>query len=538
MKKFLQKAFAMLVLCLVSMSAMAQDVTIQLKQWNSMSTNQNYATDGVRVTYSQDGMGQSEANIYRTSWPLTVTAENEKNIAKVVLSKGRSLTGVYEKDSKGSMTSNTAASCTWEAGAGQYTLLTFVSTTDCYAGQIDIWFVKETPSEPIDYSVDFVNAPNGAAVTIKGEEYTRDDSFSLAEILDEDDVTNVVEPIGYQANVAYDEVNHIFTITYVTIPAIKNGTEWTTMTLDSPFSLGDGYVPYIVKGVSNGVLDIEEVPAGFGPKLVDFNFEGNAVSQEGNNLVVANMPDDLSATLSAAQYSGVIQTGYLFGYSEYGDNVVISVPNDYSGEIKYVEVVPYPGQSVTWKFDAGSFTTTEHYEVNAKSVKVTFGGAYYYYIRHIRVCVEGPDAPIIPANEGILVHGTTNTNIPYTYKADATPSDVTGNLLVGCTVDATWNTAGKTYYKFSLDADNTPGTEGFYWGVDGGASIEAHAGKAYLVLDAASSNRFLINGFGEETGINAIATESNDAIFNLQGQRVNATATGIYVKNGKKFIVK
>lgn len=147
MKKFLQQSYHWLVLLIawfaVSVSAMAQDVTIQLKQWSDKSSEQSYTDSGVTVHYFQDGMGQSEANIYLGNWPLDVTSTNGKNISKIVLSNGRSLNGVYAIDGKGSMTSSSTSSCTWEAGSGKYTLVTFKSTTDCYAGQIEIWFADD-----------------------------------------------------------------------------------------------------------------------------------------------------------------------------------------------------------------------------------------------------------------------------------------------------------------------------------------------------------------------------------------------------------
>ena len=44
-----------------------------------------------------------------------------------------------------------------------------------------------------------------------------------------------------------------------------------------------------------------------------------------------------------------------------------------------------------------------------------------------------------------------------------------------------------------------------------------------------------INGFG---GAAHTAEASNSAIFNLAGQQVKNTQKGIYIQNGKKFVVK
>lgn len=498
------------------------------------------------VNYNFSNENQNHAELWGGETHF-IELSSEKTIVKVVMrctsnywSGEYSNFGQYiiENKDRGTFTTN-GNDATW---TGSETYLKFQSTgPDFDVYSITVW---AEDLNPIDYTVTFVNAPAGAAATIEGNTYEGNDTFQIAKNLNATSVTNVVEPIGYQASVNYTAENHTFTITYSAIPAIKAGTEWTTMTLDTPFSLGDGYTPYIVKDIKDGVLDIEEVPAGYGVKVVDFDFEHNAVSYSGSNFVVDNIPNTLTATMTAGEYSGSIQGGYLFGYTDGGDYIDISVPDSYEGVIKYVEVVPYPGQGVKWKFDSGSYAEIAHYDANSKSVRISIGGTgYYYYIRHIVVAVEGPDAPIIPANTGVLVHGTTNTNIPYTLKAGATPSVVTSNLLVGCTEDATWNEAGKTYYKFSLNADNTVGSEGFYWGVEGGASIEAHAGKAYLVLDGTANVRgFRLDGKTEATeGIfNALnGEEEAGVVFNLNGQRMgNKLPAGVYVKNGRKYIVK
>ena len=44
---------------------------------------------------------------------------------------------------------------------------------------------------------------------------------------------------------------------------------------------------------------------------------------------------------------------------------------------------------------------------------------------------------------------------------------------------------------------------------------------------------------GDETAIKAVkATKADDAIYNLNGQRVNASYKGLVIKNGKKVVIK
>jgi hypothetical protein len=67
------------------------------------------------------------------------------------------------------------------------------------------------------------------------------------------------------------------------------------------------------------------------------------------------------------------------------------------------------------------------------------------------------------------------------------------------------------------------------------------AGKAYLQLPNTSSAREISFIFDDETtGIKTVsnAAENNGMIFNLNGQRVSSPKGGLYIKNGKKVIIK
>lgn len=77
------------------------------------------------------------------------------------------------------------------------------------------------------------------------------------------------------------------------------------------------------------------------------------------------------------------------------------------------------------------------------------------------------------------------------------------------------------------------------------AGNEVGAGKAYLQVPGTGANEFFwfaddTKEEEEVTAISAIANtvDSNAAMFNLAGQRVNNNYKGVVVKNGKKFIVK
>ena len=79
---------------------------------------------------------------------------------------------------------------------------------------------------------------------------------------------------------------------------------------------------------------------------------------------------------------------------------------------------------------------------------------------------------------------------------------------------------------------------GFYK-VAEGSTITAKPFRAYLTAEAAAARLNIVYG-GETTGISTVDTQNADAeaIYTLNGVRVSQPTKGIYVKNGKKFVVK
>lgn len=312
------------------------------------------------------------------------------------------------------------------------------------------------------------------------------------------------------------------------------GNYWTSFAFDYNYTLPEGYTPYKVVGISNtGSLTVEEIVGTAKTDDVDVVFNdnngGTITDISSNTFTVLDGKVSVTYTLGSSSLKKSISNGYYIDCNGTPTTFTLTVL-DSSVEIG------------SFKFLGWSCDYTDGYssfDINGSEIVIVSNN--YSYIGGLRIGLATGEynAPILPANAGILVKAAeASEGVEYTKTNNTATADMTGNLLVGCTESATWNETDKTYYKFSLDADNTPGSAGFYWGVDGGASIEAHAGKAYLVLDAtpSSNSRYLINGV--TTGIDAIAAESTEAIFNLQGQRVVAPKAGVYVKNGKKIIVK
>ena len=151
-------------------------------------------------------------------------------------------------------------------------------------------------------------------------------------------------------------------------------------------------------------------------------------------------------------------------------------------------------------------------------------------------------------------------NVTFT-KAGAITVDsaTTGNALVG-TLGANGVSVDSTCYILFADStmeeNGTDSTAVYKWGKGTGNTVAQY--RAYLdlsVIKKSSNSQAKANGWismslaydGDDgtTGIKEIVSEEqkesvidDDAIYNLSGVRVTNPQKGIYIKNGKKYIIK
>ncbi|MGM9694799.1 MAG: hypothetical protein ACI3YC_07305, partial [Alloprevotella sp.] len=152
-----------------------------------------------------------------------------------------------------------------------------------------------------------------------------------------------------------------------------------------------------------------------------------------------------------------------------------------------------------------------------------------------------PSGAVVPARTALLLSGTAGTyDATVVTSAESAP---TGNLLHGTLTDELTSVEGATaYYKLAYRS-STDRTLGFFWGAENGAAFTNKAGKAFLALtsSAAAPRGFELDG-SEITSVTTAKTddENDDSVYGLDGRRFNGSLLpkGIYVKNGKKIIVK
>lgn len=144
----------------------------------------------------------------------------------------------------------------------------------------------------------------------------------------------------------------------------------------------------------------------------------------------------------------------------------------------------------------------------------------------------------VPAKTGVLINSIDETVTYYVVKnKEVEPVDGGFNMLRPASEKMT---EGFKYYKLAYDNYTEKTGLGFYWGAAEGGAFTVKPGLAYLAVPQAQAAN--VKGFsfdGTQTGINGVeATTAKGAIYNLNGQRVEKAQRGIYIQNGKKFIVK
>lgn len=184
------------------------------------------------------------------------------------------------------------------------------------------------------------------------------------------------------------------------------------------------------------------------------------------------------------------------------------------------------------KSDDGSY-----YATYSSASACEFAGADVFTVN-----VEGGNLALtevaskqVPANTGVLLKSAQN--IVTVTRLESAPAIEGTNLLKPASEKMT---EGFKFYKLAYDNYTEKTGLGFYWGAAEGGAFTVKPGLAYLAVPQAQAAN--VKGFsfdGTQTGINGVeATTAKGAIYNLNGQRVEKAQRGIYIQNGKKFIVK
>ena len=141
----------------------------------------------------------------------------------------------------------------------------------------------------------------------------------------------------------------------------------------------------------------------------------------------------------------------------------------------------------------------------------------------------------VPAGTPLMLIGTAGTE--YTVPVAASASEPAVNMFKAGDGTTTFNDESTTSYDYILF------TDGKFYRIETGTAVPV--GKAYLHCDsdptAGTGAPSLSIDFGGTTGIDEVRGEMEDVrgeYYNLAGQRVANPAKGLYIVNGKKYMVK
>lgn len=170
----------------------------------------------------------------------------------------------------------------------------------------------------------------------------------------------------------------------------------------------------------------------------------------------------------------------------------------------------------------------------------------------------------IPAGSAVVLHNTRDeSTFPAIGSADTYTFPVTtrhapeldkANILSGLLDEDGYTTTGgndNDYYFYKMTTKNNT-NPGFYWANNDGSRFKMpnNSNKAYLALkkdDAKNVRSFLLDFIKTPTSINQIPSPNtkhpspDGDVFDLSGRRVSTSQSlpkGIYISNGKKFVVK
>lgn len=175
-----------------------------------------------------------------------------------------------------------------------------------------------------------------------------------------------------------------------------------------------------------------------------------------------------------------------------------------------------------------------------------------------QVIADGNSGGIVPAGTAVLLQGKQRSSDTYTLTPTESTTSYTGENLLHGSDDATITTADEDclFYKLAYGPKGTEWSNvlGWFWGDADGKPFDIEGHKAWLAIpkSAAVKSRplfYSIDGNAIELeDLSLIHSQGEDISesewYDLQGRRLNVSAgetpalPGVYIRNGKKFVVK
>ena len=260
----------------------------------------------------------------------------------------------------------------------------------------------------------------------------------------------------------------------------------------------------------------------------------------GNSMSVSNIKA-LFASLGA---QGALSTVYIEGYSGAWSNIGVTDVLTEKVEVRLPAALVSDQQFGNAKV-SGRFSLTK--DLVTFCGNVTFqdtddGSNMLFYVADYRETdgrLHIQRVSYVKAGKGVLIHRAKDTStyadLPR-YSGSISPADETlyaKNILVGVTSPTfIWSTDGtKTNYILK---------DGAFHPTSGGT---VKANKAYLQIPTSAAREMLSISFDDEetTGVAEVRSQIEDVrgdVYDLSGRRVAHSTKGLYITNGKKYVIR
>lgn len=386
----------------------------------------------------------------------------------------------------------------------QIQMIIILSTVEPSLKPTKLFFMKTaaTGNVSIDAAAKHVALPAAANLTVRGGSVTVTNEQSSAK--------NLVTSAGF---------------------AMTNGNTYFTVTLDEPLKAGD-VITATMSAADRGLKFSTD-------DAYSSNYPGAASSTTAFTYTVT--------TGDGICGESIFNIFRATGNSTYFNNFEITRP-----AAAVVNINPEIGYA--------TFYDSEHAVVVPEGVVAGIVGAAPGMVMPVPCYFEGA---VIPAGEAVILKGSGDVKLAYTISEEEPMSAYGQNFLAGFDTDNTtvcpsfWEeeygiTGNCYYYALTLNADGDTDSADFYWMNETGAAFTSAGHKAYLAIPVDAFDMLGIGGGAEgyakanvlnrdATAIKNVNTSANSAkaqMFNIAGQRVNGSAKGIIIKNGKKMLVK
>ena len=280
--------------------------------------------------------------------------------------------------------------------------------------------------------------------------------------------------------------------------------------------------------------EFDFTPTNAGYLTITYNYggtRGNWYIKDGstNKNFVGKKSDKTVIVWLAAGYRAQFVAGS-------GDNTSVSITN-----VTFTEGSPvtatmgkygYTTFASTWNLDLGNLPEgLKAYYVTSEGISKTDG----------KVTMTETTG-IVAAGTGLMLKGSADGEYRIPVAASGTDLSST-NKLIGCTGSTEINSSTGNYANFYVlvNTETQAELQNINTYVTGGNTVTIPAGKAYLDATGVSSARLMIAFDDEATGISEVCGqkgETRDAYYNLSGQRLSHPTRGMYIRNGKKIMVK